>query len=364
MSNMPSNLLFFELVQIAIGKKERFSKQPSKSDWQMLYDIARKQALIGICFHGIKRLPQEQTTNMPLPLKMQWLALTASIQKRNEIMNRRCFQLQKRLEDAGYSGCILKGQGIAAIYTESLSNLRQSGDIDIWVKGGLDSIIALAKKLNQRTILTEQHADLRFFEDAEVEAHFIPTMLKNPFANKRLQRWIKQQEYAQFANHNRDELCVPTLQFNLVYLMIHTYRHIFGEGIGLRQVMDYYMLLCSHSIDEKLKANTIRCLRSFNLHKFAAGLMWVLKEVFQLSTESLLCPPNKKHGQFILNEIMIAGNMGHYDKRLIAIQNASKLKRFCLINIHTFRLLKYYPAETLFAPIIRMWVWIWRKKQV
>ncbi len=60
-------------------------------------------------FHGVKQLPKEQLVNMPLQLKMQWLGFTANIQKRNEIMDMRCRQLQKQLADLGFSGCVLKG---------------------------------------------------------------------------------------------------------------------------------------------------------------------------------------------------------------------------------------------------------------
>lgn len=146
-----------------------------------------------------------------------------------------------------------KGQGVAFMYPKELSSLRQSGDIDVWVKGGFNSVKALAKKMNQHVKATEQHVDLSFFKDAEVEVHFIPTMLRNPFANRRLQKWINEQKETQFLNKNDKGMCVPTLEFNLVYMMIHTYRHLFAEGVGLRQVMDYYMLLCSESISIELK---------------------------------------------------------------------------------------------------------------
>lgn len=356
----PMQTLFFELLQVSVGSCSKLSVIPSDKEWSWLYAMASKQALIGICFHGVKQLPKEQLVNMPLQLKMQWLGLTASIQKRNEIMNLRCTQLNKRLVDLGFRGCILKGQGVAFMYPKELSYLRQSGDIDIWLKGGFASVKALTKKMNQHVKATEQHVDLTFFDDAEVEVHFIPTMLRNPFANRHLQKWINEQEETQFANKNNEGMCVPTLEFNLVYMMIHTYRHLFAEGVGLRQVMDYYMLLCSESISIELRQKTMKCMRSLHIDKFAAGLMWVMNKVFGLTEDKILCNPNERHGAFILNEIMTAGNMGHYDERLVTMHNAPKLRRFLLMNRHTLRLFKYYPQETFFTPITRMWTWVWR----
>ena len=228
----------------------------------------------------------------------------------------------------------------------------------------------MAKKLHQPFKATEQHSDLKFFDDVEVEAHFIPTMLSDPFVNRRLQRWIKNLGKNQFANKNDLNFCVPTLEFNLVYLLIHTYRHLFGEGVGLRQVMDYYVLLNSTEVKElapeawnRTKKEALSELSSLNLEGFTAGMMWVLSEVFGLKEELMLCNPCKKHGEFILNEIMLAGNMGHYDERLKSLYQVSKMKRFLMRNFHTLRLLKLYPLETIFTPLSRMWIWVWRKSR-
>ena len=325
--------------------------------------MAEKQALLGVCFYGMKRLPKDQTVNLPMGLKMRWLGMVATIQCRNELMNKRCMELQKILSSFGFDSCILKGQGIAAVYKENLVSLRQSGDIDVWVKGGLNSIKTLAGKLNQKIRVTEQHADFTFFDDAEVEVHFIPSMLRNPLTDERLQSWFKKLENEQFANISADGLCVPTLEFNLVYLIIHTYRHVFGEGVGLRQVMDYYMLLCSRPIRTELRQKTKTVLQSLNLYEFAAGLMWVMHEVFLLPKDKMLFEPNKRHGEFLLDEIMRAGNMGQYDERLASVRQSSSLKSFFLMNVYTFRLFKFYPQETLLAPFVRMYVWIWRKRK-
>lgn len=368
-------MLFFELIQASVDSSYSLTKVPSAQDWQLLYNLAEKQALLGVCFYGLKRLSSEQTVNLPLKLKMQWLGMAVMIEKRNRLMNERCHELSSRLSALGFNSCILKGQGLAAIYnqiddTNSLGVLRQPGDIDVWVEGGLLSLQVLAEKLHQPFKVTEQHSDLKFFDDVEVEAHFIPTMLSNPFVNRRLQGWIKKLEKNQFTNRNDLNFCVPTQEFNLVYLLIHTYRHLFGEGVGLRQVMDYYVLLNSIGVKEltpeawnRTKKEALSELCSLNLGGFTAGMMWVLSEVFGLKKELMLCSPCKKHGEFILNEIMLSGNMGHYDERLKSLYQVSKMKRFLMRNFHTFRLLRLYPLETIFTPLSRMWIWVWRKSR-
>lgn len=358
---MSEELLFYEFIRVSVGVNTQLSRVPTSQEWKALFLMAQKHTLLGICFAGMKRLPQSQVVNLSAEQKMQWLAMATRIQRQNDLMNQRCLELQELLTGHNVRCCILKGQGVAAFYPKALSSFRQPGDIDVWVEGGLETVKTLASNMQQSLKVTEQHSDLEFFSDVEVEVHFIPTMLRNPFSNRYLQRWIKKNEADQFTNRNEAGFCVPTSSFNFVYLMNHIFRHIFGEGVGLRQVMDYYMLLCSHPLDENVKAETMDCLHSLQVGGFAAGLMWVMKEVFGLANEQMLCAPNKKQGTFILNEIIQAGNMGQYDRRLVQMRQSSKWKRFLLINLHTFRLFKYYPQESFFSPFARMWIWVWRK---
>lgn len=36
---------------------------------------------------------------------------------------------------------------------------------------------------------------------------------------------------------------MPMTSFNVIYILSHLYRHVFTEGIGLRQLIDYYFVL-------------------------------------------------------------------------------------------------------------------------
>ena len=79
--------LFFELLQVAIGKRTSLSITSTTDDWDNLYSHALQQTLLGVCFYGIQKLPKEQVALLPLPLKMQWLAIVVKIQKQNELLN-------------------------------------------------------------------------------------------------------------------------------------------------------------------------------------------------------------------------------------------------------------------------------------
>ena len=66
--------------------------------------------------------------------------------------------------------------------------------------------------------------------------------------NSRMQKWFKEVMDLQCSNvvtlpDGYGEITVPMTSFNVIYILSHLYRHVFTEGIGLRQLIDYYFVL-------------------------------------------------------------------------------------------------------------------------
>ena len=40
------------------------------------------------------------------------------------------------------------------------------------------------------------------------------------------------------------EIAIPTVEFNLIFQLTHIFSHLMNEGIGLRQLVDYYFVIC------------------------------------------------------------------------------------------------------------------------
>lgn len=360
--------LFFELIQVSIGSKEKLSSVPSTAEWEKLFVLAEKHAVIGMCFHGIQILYKYQSSqmvNLPIKLKMQWLGITSNIQIENDLLNKRAKEVTLLFAEGGFDSVVLKGQGIARLYSDS--SLRQSGDIDLWVKGSREDVIAFMywKKWKVgRSVV--HHTDVEIFSDASVEVHHYPSYTYSPIRWLKYKKWFREQEKIQFKQMDRSVgFCCPSLEFNLVYVLLHIYRHVFHEGIGLRQLMDYYMVLqaASKSKNEnsELRGLAMKILRRFGLERFAGAVMYVEQLVFGMKDDMLLCSPNIKAGQFLLNEIMRAGNFGKYDER---IQNAHKggLLALYLSNIKRLsHYTKYYPSEVLWAPFWKVGHFFWRR---
>ena len=197
-----------------------------------------------------------------------------------------------------------------------------------------------------------------------VELHPTPAILNNSLYNHRLQKWLKRNVDLQCSNvvelpDDAGEIAVPTCAFNVVYQLLHLYHHYFYEGVGLRQIVDYYYVVIN---DEALMIrDTLQEeLKHLGLWKFAGAVMYVLHEALGLPEEKMIAPMDVKRGKLLLEEILQGGNFGKYDKRN-DFGNSSighNLQRLC----RDLRLVRFYPAEALSEPIFRVWHFFWRLK--
>lgn len=373
--NVMANLLF-ELLQLSVGTRQKLSFVPSAEEWTEAFGDAMKQALVGVCFYGLQRAGRHdagQTAHLPPKLKMRWLAFTADIQRRNEVMNRRCAELHDMIALADCRSCVLKGQAVAVRYDVAddidgmayMSMLRQSGDIDVWMLSDADSCIRWARATGSMYYYDYHHADLRLFPNVDVELHYRPSISRNLWRNARLQRWFRGEGRRHVVYDERMKFCVPDDMFSLMLTLNHNLWHLLYEGVGLRQMMDLYFV--AHTMRRTDEVS--RLLRHFRLEAFAAASAWVLWHLFDggadgslfVSCRSPLPPPDERSGRFLLDEIMKAGNFGFYDKRLKAGRYASRMGLMVQWMRHTMRLVRHFPVEVAWTPVGIVYISLWRR---
>lgn len=356
------NGLFFELLQIAIGNRKELTRQLTDDEWASMYGICEKQALLGIAFAGVEKLPKEQYP--PFDVLAEWVHDAQVTKDRNELLNKRCHEVCKILDRDGFYSCILKGQSNLANYPEKLRESRTVGDIDVlcWpkepMKGYMD-VIRYAHSISPEVMKGEKievlyhHVDWEY-QGGIVEIHFRPSYFNSPWYNWRFQKWWRGTVYP-----IEDDLGIITapVSFNVVYQLVHIYRHLFNEGIGLRQLLDYYFVLRKVRDD---RFEIMRVVECFGMKRFAAAVMYVLQTVFAMPDEYLLWSPDERRGRFLLNEIMLAGNFGFYDERNVIDAHESYLKRFIRRQKRFSRFLIQYPSEVIWGPYFTVKQRLWR----
>ena len=354
---------YFEFIQVAVGNRKSLSVSVTDADWHRLFEFCKRQALIGVGFSAVEKL-HAMGVVCPAALRMQWMALALQIEKRNGLLNEQCSQLARKYEHDGLSTCILKGQGNCLNYPEGLRTRRMPGDIDVWVtpiygrqhetnvcpredgKGErelsqikrelkeicpqADGGIAIAVQTGKEEVeyveyhgrkavieyvrmqhrlaesdvspvIRYHHIEAPKIDGTEVEVHFRPCYAHSPLRNWRMQRWFKDHADVCMKNKTHMGFAVPTASVNVVYQMCHLFSHYFDEGLGLRQLMDYYFALkvwhndvmeCKDLQTQGMWSEglgtpvmsaqeVMAVLRSFGMGKFAGAVMYVLQEVFE-----------------------------------------------------------------------------------
>ena len=410
--------IFFDFLRFCIGSAKEIPDSLKEADWKELYAIAKKQCLVGVLFDGIKKLPAEHV-GMEKELLLQWMAESQMLEKANVRLNDAAIQVSEWFRKKGFRTCILKGQGNALMYPNPYS--RTPGDIDIWVEGGDKRVISFVRSISPHEKACYHHIEFPSYKGVEVEVHYRPSFLLCFWHNRKLQKYYERVKEEQFSHRvmlgEQGGIAIPTVEFNLIFQLTHIYAHLMNEGIGLRQLLDYYYVLCdfykvyqnSSKITPSLftlkegstshpdplssgarEKTALRCseplrckdggpskvspgcagwdrlgmvqkeLKELGLWKFAGGIMYIMQEVFGMPASRLIVPPNEKYGKFVLNEVLEAGNFGKHDERNRF--GKSKLGHNLQRVYRDIRLVRYFPAEALSEPFFRVWHFFWRLK--
>ena len=386
--------IYYKFIQFALGtyegKEFLDGSALQRFDWQRFYAFAKKQTLAGIVMDGISRLPKEVAPK--LGLLRNWFIMSQTIRRQNMMVNVATAEIYNKVKAVGYDCCILKGQANAAMYANPAA--RTPGDVDMWVDASREEIRQLAQTLAKENgrIDEESYNHIALTtNDISVELHYTPGFMANFTYNRRLQQWFRKSITAQCRNmialpDEAGEVAAPTADFNAVYQLYHLYHHYFYEGVGLRQVVDYYYVILNFELEtQNLKLNnsksakptiqnsklkTQNSLTRLGLWHFAGAMMYVLHEVLGLPEEKMIAPMDKKRGEMLLNDILCGGNFGHHDERHAWGRDTYDGNGFKhgalghnLLRLHRdLRLLRYYPSEALSEPIFRLWHYYWRWK--
>lgn len=352
----------FELLRIGLGVQEEMTCVLTAEEWKLVFEAARKQSVLGVAYAGICRLPE--SVRPEEVLLMTWTGIATKISRMNEKVNKQSAFVQQKMEEAGRRCYIMKGQGNAALYGD-LGLMRQSGDIDVFVEGGFSEVMQYVCSLCKPKEWNELEIHFPAFSDTEVEMHFRPFIMKNLLKNVRLQRFFAEGAEENFSHKVKLPGCegviaTPTLTFNLVHQMVHVYHHLFTEGVGLRQLMDYFFLLKSIGREDDLQT-AIAAVEELGLTRFAGALLWVLEHVFGVLPEGvkrLSWRPSERDGRLMLAEVVEQGNFGKLSDSNI-LKTARPWRPFVKIR-RSMKLSRFGRGMWIWAPVSAVYWRLWK----
>lgn len=325
------------LVQVAMGIPSRLPEPLSEEEWIAVRRLSEQHRLLAMAFIGMQQLDSDMQPSKSV--QIEWALQSELIKKANERRDYLCRRAFVQLSENHIPCVVLKGQANCMNYPESLRAYRQPGDIDLWVGRDLNTIVDYVYRWTRpKEGIRYNHVDFPVISDVPIELHYRPIFLCQPLRNCKVQRWLREQwergpyvEYKDFqAADNR---------MNVTYHLLHLFRHLFEEGIAIRQIIDYIYVLRNYSVD-CCDAEIMREIESFGLTRFAGGIMWMAR---QFDPEvPILCQPDEREGRYLWKNLWEQHRWG-------------KTRN----DIH---LLRHYPGEALSEPIFRLWHAFWRLK--
>ena len=352
----------------------------SSIDWKEVLEEAEKQSLAGVAFAGFKHwlasgASKQGDSPIDKRLYTKWFALAESIREDNLRLNRRTAQVCHNFAKDGLRTSVMKGQGNALLYGQELMLMRTSGDIDVWVEGGFQKVYDYVMRVSPTTKVDQMEIKFNAFSDTEVEIHYRPIILRHLLRNRRLQQFIGKQADKCFANRvqllttNREgeeawkDAVITTIPFNIVHQLAHILLHLFSEGVGLRQVMDYYFQLvhAKDALEAKEKEEVVKVVKDLDLERLARALTWILTEYFGLEKDCRLWSANKEDGEFLLEEIMRTGNFGHTDERRPEGLKVGGLEFFLYVQKRNLALSRFDRTNWFWGSLWRIYYYFWRR---
>ena len=214
------------------------------------------------------------------------------------------------------------------------------------------------------------HIEYPFFDEPEVEMHYIPTMGGTFAMDRRYERLFEQRQDACFGNATKMGFAVPEAVVNVVFNLRHIQGHFISEGIGLRHVLDFYFILKSLTDmgnPEKVK-EAKRMVADFGMMRFFKALLWVIAEVVEnqkhTTAEKWDVEPDERRGRVVLREMLAGGNFGRHDDRYKDKWNASIWKRWTTYLRLSMVRFRYFSKETFYSWMFRLRVGFWRRTGV
>lgn len=349
---------FLALIRYAINENAPLPEPLNEKEWQEVWKISMKQAVPGIVFHAIEKLPLERKPSRDI--LMSWISISMKIRKMNELLYRRTAQTKKNFEKCGFRNCILKGQGNALMYPDPY--IRTPGDIDVWLDGKRRDIIKYVRGIFPKVKFKYQHIEFPAFKDAQIEVHYMPMYTQNPITNIKLQKFFRKEKEKQIGNivllpDNLGEISMPLPYFNAVYQITHIFIHFIIEGIGLRQFIDYYYVL--KNLPEEDREYVVKMLKEINMYKFTQAVMYVEKNLLGLDKKYIFIPIDEENGRILAKEIFFSGNFGQHETRFWKKGGGFVDKQWQKIKRNS-RFLLTYPSEEICEPFFRAYHFLWR----
>lgn len=336
------------------GSIQEGTSHPCGDDWKEIADFFTRQSLDGLLPDGIAALPSSLQPSMAI--KMSMIARQLQVERMNKRMNAELLAFTTELEQRAIPYILLKGQGVAALYPNP--SHRMCGDIDLYVPKEHLAVVdrGFAAFGATRTAETRHHVNYKA-NGIEWELHHCVYYFQKESRNHLFMQFVDEAmcEAPHYAAIGEGKVRVLPPTMNVMLLLAHIVDHFYCEGVGLRQLCDYALLLHKHR-NEIDKALLMERLEALSLTRSYRVFGYICVHYLGMPEETLLLKPSAKDIRLahrVMADCISGGNFGRAEsnRRQTLWQNITFYTRFFS---RLWRYRQLCPSEALWWPLAKI----------
>lgn len=348
--SMSSNKQILGLLPCALWNKP-LNDAISAGNFNTFLVQAEQQTILGLVFDVLKDLHIKGPKDKKMVFEA--MAKAENIKCQNALVNKELTEFADKCNQQGIDYLVVKGQTIGCLYPKP--ELRQAGDIDFLFP--VDLTVGRNKDYEmQRSKMAKIFPEVQLppkMEEYEVAFNHngvlyeLHTSLRG-WAKERHQKvWdgLMEKEWQEKHYVEIEGVKVRTLSptMNAAYVFIHLFFHFIREGVSLRQLCDWAMVL-HHNKDEIDKESLLEMLLDLNIFDAYCAFGTILTGHLGLPGDEFPLPlgeADRKWQERIVKDIFGGGNFGKlhhqahsswrykYETMCVAVRNSFRYYWLC-----------------------------------
>ena len=301
-----------KLIRIGLGI-EQPCKLPAEFDLKSLRSLAERQGVSAICFDGLQRLIDEHfidSESVDKSLMLKWIGSVLHQEQMYNCQLEQATKLSDLWAQNGLDTLVMKGFSLGRLYPRP--EHRPCSDMDCFLQwpGQVENRHEASERGN---VLAEENGlkvDRSYYKNSKilqkgltVENHQYLLPIKGSRKAKKfeshLRSWIYDGSNEYIAG---TKLIAPTPFFDSIYVLAHAQEHFLNEGIALRHVCDWAMVLKAYSTKVDWGEWKKTC-REYGLLSFGHAMSRLAKNICGV-TIPFDCPSNEEADRRLLDDIL------------------------------------------------------------
>ena len=214
-------------------------KSLTAEEWKLFFQNSANQGILAIVYDTISLLPFE--SQPPKITNIQWAISVEAIENRYNKQVETAQIVSRYLKNNNITTPILKGLAISLYYPNC--HHRECGDIDLYSGNLYEQVNILMEQSGARVKRDYYVHSHIYVNNTTIENHQYCFGIRGSKNKKQFAKFLDQSIYKGGAFYPDTDIAVPSPDFNALFLTMHGLNHFLSEGIKLRHILDWALLL-------------------------------------------------------------------------------------------------------------------------